>query len=228
MAITLYELAGRDPDLRFSPYCWRIRLALAHKGLAVKGVAWRFTDKAKLAFAKYERVPILVDAGKTVVDSWQIAEYLDTAYDLHPPLLGGTPAHLRFLNAWTDAVVHPLIARIVLKDIHDVLAPEDLDYFRQSRERAFGKTLEEIVADRETTGVAALRAALAPVRTVLKAQPWLGGEAHDYADYILLGSLQWARCVSRFELLAEDDPIAEWHARGLALFDGLLANARRA
>jgi glutathione S-transferase len=228
MAMTLYELAGKDPEIRFSPYCWRIRLALAHKGLAAKGVAWRFTEKAKLAFAKSERVPVLVDGGRTVVDSWQIAEYLDTTYDLYPPLLGGTPAHLRFLNAWTDGVVHPLIARIVLKDIHDMLAPEDQAYFRQSRERGFGMTLEEVVADRGTTGIAALRAALAPVRTVLKAQPWLGGEAHDYADYILLGSLQWARCVSRFELLAEDDPIAAWHARGLALFDGLLATAKRA
>ncbi len=228
MAITLYELAGRDPELRFSPYCWRIRLALAHKGLTAKTVPWRFTEKAKLAFSGSERVPVLVDGGKPVSDSWVIANYLDTAYDLHPPLLGGTPAHLRFLNAWTDGVVHPLLARLVMSDIHAILAPEDQDYFRSTRERAFGKTLEAVVADRETTGAAAFRAALAPVRTVLKAQPWLGGEAHDYADYILLGSLQWARCVSRFALLAEDDPVAEWHARGLALFDGLLAGARRA
>ena len=228
MAITLYELAGADPAIRFSPYCWRIRLALAHKGLAAKSIAWRFTEKAKIAFAKSERVPVLVDAGRTIVDSWRIAEYLDETYDLHPPLLGGTPAHLRFLNAWTDTVVHPAIARIVLKDIHDVLGPDDQAYFRQSRERGFGMTLEQVVAARDTTGIAALRAALAPVRTVLRAQPWLGGEDHDYADYILLGSLQWARCVSRVPLLAEDDPIAEWHARGLQLFDGLLAHAKRA
>jgi hypothetical protein len=36
MARTLYDLAGADPDLRFSPYCWRTRLALAHKGLEVE------------------------------------------------------------------------------------------------------------------------------------------------------------------------------------------------
>ena len=203
-------------------------MALAHKGLAAKGVPWRFTEKAKLAFVHAERVPVLVDSGKSVADSWRIAEYLDEVYDLYPPLLGGTPAHLRFLNAWTDGVVHPAIARIVLKDIHDILAPADQAYFRETRERAFGMTLEQVVADRATTGVAALRAVLAPVRTVLRAQPWLGGEAHDYADYILLGSLQWARCVSRVELLAEDDPIAEWQARGLALFAGLLAHAKRA
>ncbi len=41
----LYDLAGADPGLRFSPYCWRIKLALAHKNLPYTTVAWRFTDK---------------------------------------------------------------------------------------------------------------------------------------------------------------------------------------
>ena len=117
--------------------------------------------------------------------------------------------------------------RCLLHDITDVLAPQDQAYFRESRERRFGMTLEEAVADRETTGVTSFRAQLAPVRSVLAQQPWLGGIAPDYADYILLGNLQWARCVSRFELLAADDPVAEWRACGLALFDGLLAKAPR-
>jgi hypothetical protein len=42
MPITLYDLAGDDPSLRFSPYCWRTRLALAHKGLQVETIPWRF------------------------------------------------------------------------------------------------------------------------------------------------------------------------------------------
>ena len=228
MTIKLYELAGADPNVRFSPYCWRIRLALAHKGLPARGVPWRFTETAKLAFAKYERVPVLVDGETVVVDSWAIAQYLEETYHLYPALLGGTPAHLRFLNAWTDSVLHPMLARCVIKDIHDCLRPEDQGHFRQTRERAFGQTLEEVVADRATQGVANVRSVLGPMRMVLRAQPWLGGEAPDYADYIVLGSLQWARVVSRFELLEADDPVAEWQGRGLALFDGLLASAPRA
>ena len=116
----------------------------------------------------------------------------------------------------------------MLLDIHDVLGPEDRAYFRASREKAFGRTLEAVVAARDTAGVEALRTALAPLRTLLRQQEWLGGAAPDYADYIVLGSLQWARCVSRFELLAADDPVAAWHQRGLALFDGLLGQAKRA
>lgn len=230
MTVTLYELAGADPALRFSPYCWRIRLALAHKGIAAERVAWRFTEKERIAFSGGTRVPVLVDGATVVTDSWRIVEYLDATYP-HAPLLPRDAAgrgHVLFINAWVDAILHGAIARCVLKDIHDLLAPVDVDYFRQSRERAMGRTLEEVVADRATTGVAAFRAALAPVRTVLRQQMWLGGETPDYADYILLGSLQWARCVSRFELIAGDDPVAAWHRRGLALFDGLLENAPRA
>ena len=54
MAITLYELVGRD-DLRFSPYCWRTRFALAHKGLEFETVPVRFADKQPIAFSGEER-----------------------------------------------------------------------------------------------------------------------------------------------------------------------------
>jgi glutathione S-transferase-like protein len=38
MTLRLYDLAGADPNRRFSPYCWRIRLALAHKRLPVETI----------------------------------------------------------------------------------------------------------------------------------------------------------------------------------------------
>ena len=47
MAIELYDLAGAEPDRRFSPYCWRTRMALAHKGLEVETIPWRFTEKER-------------------------------------------------------------------------------------------------------------------------------------------------------------------------------------
>ena len=40
----LFDLAGDELDRRFSPYCWRSKLALAHKGLTVETIPWRFTD----------------------------------------------------------------------------------------------------------------------------------------------------------------------------------------
>ncbi|OJY63378.1 MAG: glutathione S-transferase [Rhodospirillales bacterium 70-18] len=229
MAITLYELAGADPALVFSPYCWRTRLALAHKGLDVETVPWCFTETDKLAFSGQGKVPVIVDGAKATHDSWAIAEYLDAAYPDRPSLLGGQAgaAHARFINAWTDGVVLPGIARLVVRDILDVLRPQDQPYFRTSRERAFGMTLEQVQEGREAR-VVEWRRALAPARTVLKAQPWLGGAVPDYADYILAGSLMWPRCVSRFQLLEDDDAMALWFARVRGLFGGMAEAARTA
>ena len=78
--IKLYELAGAEENRRFSPYCWRIRMSLAHKGLAVDCLPWRFTEKEKIKFSGQERVPVLVDGDHTVSDSWQIAKYLEAEY----------------------------------------------------------------------------------------------------------------------------------------------------
>ena len=79
MTLRLYDLAGADPDRRFSPYCWRIWLALAHKELAVETIPWRFTEKDEIA-PSGERSPVLVDRDRWVARSWSIANYLEGTY----------------------------------------------------------------------------------------------------------------------------------------------------
>src|SRR6202043_1137184 len=69
MAITLYDLAGAEADRRFSPFCWRTRMALAHKGLEVETVPWRFTEKDRLPQPNGGRVPVIVDDARVVHDS---------------------------------------------------------------------------------------------------------------------------------------------------------------
>lgn len=229
MAIVMYDLAGADPDLRFSPYCWRIRMALAHKGLPVETVAWRFTDKDAIAFSGQGRVPVIRDGDTVVHDSWAIATYLEAHYPDRPSLFRGPGgrAHARFINAWADGIVLGRIARLVVGDILAACDPKDHAYFRSSREERFGATLEAVQEDGRNH-TAALRDSLTSARLVLRAQPWLGGEAPSYADYILFGTLQWPRCVSRFELLAADDPVLAWQERVLDLYDGLARKLPRA
>ena len=222
MALQMYDLAGADPARRFSPFCWRIRMALAHKGLAVETIPWRFTEKERIAFSGQGLVPVLVDGDAVVSDSWTIACHLEDHYPDRPSLFGGEGgrAMARFIGAWTDGVVHPLVARCVVKDIHDVLAPADQPYFRDSREKRFGATLEAWQEGRDQH-VLALRAALNPLRFTLGKQPFLGGEAPNYADYTVFGAFMWARNVSSFPLLVADDPVHAWRGRLLAAFDGL-------
>lgn len=227
MSMILYDLAGADPELRFSPYCWRTRFALGHKGLPVETIPWRFSDKPLLAFSGQDRVPVIKDGGRVLHDSWAIAEYLE---ELSPvPTLfggGGGRAHARFINAWADSVVMPAIAPLIIRDLFDIIDPRDRPYFRENREARFGGTLEDVQAGREDR-VAAFRALLSPARLTLRAQPWLGGAAPSYADFILGGTLMWPRCGSRFALLADDDPVAAWMERLLDLYGGLGRQAKR-
>lgn len=229
MPIVLYDLAGADPALRFSPYCWRTRMALAHKGLAVETVPWRFTDKDAIAFSGQGRVPVIRDAETVVSDSWDIACYLEAHYPERPSLFGGAvgQAHARLINAWADSAVLGSVARLVVGDIVEVIDPKDRDYFRATREQRFDATLEAVQADGRANRVAAFRESLTPARLALRAQPWLGGAAPSYADHILFGTLQWPRCVSRFEMLAADDPVLAWQQRALDLYDGLGRSAVR-
>lgn len=226
MARLLYDLAGADPELRFSPYCWRVRLALAHKGLEVETVPWRFVEKDRIAFSGQDKVPVLVDGGRTISDSAAIAAYLEEAYPDRPSLFGGPQAQAltRFVKDWTELVVHPGILRLVLTDVHDILHEGDKAYFRESRERRFGQRLEEVCAGREER-LEAFRDALKPLRATLEAQPYLAGDHPAWADYVVFGAFQWARATSPFELLAPDDAIARWRERLLDAFHGLARQA---
>jgi glutathione S-transferase len=226
MAITLYDLAGAESDRRFSPFCWRIRMALAHKGLDVETVPWRFTEKDKLPQPNVGRVPVIVDGGKVVHDSTAIADYLETRYPDRPPLFGGEAgrALTSFVQNWTETVLQPALVGFVVLDICRHAAPQDQAYFRQSREERFGTSLENVVKDREPR-LPAFRDSLAPLRRTLERQKFLAGAAPAYADYIVFGAFQWARAISDFELLAADDPVAAWRGRVLDAFDGLARKA---
>jgi len=105
MSITLYDLAGADEHRRFSPYCWRTKMALAHKGLGFTTVPWRYADKAVIAAFGSDRVPVIVDNGRPVKDSWTIANYLEDTYPDQPSLFGGNGgrAAARFVRRRTAA-----------------------------------------------------------------------------------------------------------------------------
>ena len=226
MTIIMHDLAGADPDLRFSPYCWRTRFALAHKGLPAETIPWRFTEKEAIAISGQPRVPVIRDGDRVVFDSWSIAEYLEDTCP-SPTLFGGAigRAHALFVNAWADSVLTGGIARFIVRDLLDVIDAKDVAYFRSSREARFGTSLEAVQAGRDDR-LPEFRASLLPIRLVLRRQPWLGGPVPSYADHIVAGTLMWPRCSSRFPLLAEDDPVTEWFGRMLDQYGGLGRGAK--
>ena len=227
MTIKLYELIIEN-GLPISPFAWRVRYALAHKGLAFEGVPTCFTDIPNAAGGGFKTVPIIEDGTHKVCDSWAIALHLDAAYPDRP--LFATPAErgltALFDNWFGPNVMWTMFGMYVL-DIHDQIPPTDRGYFRQSREARFGgRPLEEVVAGREDR-LPKLRQALQPMRATLAAQPWLAGGAPGYADYIALGGFLWAAGVATLPPLAADDPLLDWLERGRDLYDGLGRDPRQ-
>ena len=198
-------------------------MSLAHKGLAVDYLPWRFTEKEKIKFSGQERVPVLVDGDHTVSDSWQIAKYLEAKYP-DAPSLKIENGEVFFVKFWAETVMNPVLVKFLLLDIHDSLTAKDKIYFRESREKLFGKTLEEIVEGREER-LPDFQKTLTPLRLTLKKQQFVAGESPGFSDYIVFGAFQWARCISDFSLLQPDDPIYEWRQKMLRLHDGLAGNA---
>ncbi len=221
MAIKFYDLCGRDAK-RFSPYGWRTRMALAHKGLGYDLELVKFTEKSKLDFSGQKLVPVIVDGDRVVHDSWAIAEYLEDAYPDRPSLFGGPAGRgmAKAINAFVNTTIQPLLAPLIIADILEHVDPADLDYFDGSRQQRFGLPLAEVQADRDRK-VDGFRKALEPYRVVVAGQPFVGGIAPTYADYVLFGTLQWARCTSTYGVVAQDDPIHAWFERLLDLHDGV-------
>ncbi|MBZ9721714.1 glutathione S-transferase family protein [Mesorhizobium sp. AD1-1] len=222
MTILLYDLVGRDSTRPFSPHCWKVAMALAHKGLDISTVPTRFLEVPAVEGGVSKTVPVIRDGETVLADSFAIALYLDEAYPDRPTLFGGEggEAMARFIERWSQVTIHPYVTTAAIMDLHAMQDAENAVYFRQSREQRLGKRLEEVKAAREA-GLGTFRASLEPLRSMLFYQPFIGGSAPLFGDYIVFGALQWARIASPYQLLDDGDVVAQWFTRCLDLHGGL-------
>lgn len=222
MTIVMYERVGFE-GRRPSPFSWRIRYALAHKGIDVEFRPTRFADVStieKLSGQKF--VPIVVDASRVIHDSWNIATYLEEKYPDRPPLFGdaASVATARFVNLWSDNILNPLVRRLISADFIECLAPEDRPYFRSSRETALGKTLEAAGAERPEV-LPQFEAACLPLERLLGEQDFVSGHEPRYGDYVVFSVFQWARLGSPHDLVRPGSAIERWRSSMISLFGGL-------
>lgn len=227
MGILLYDLAAAGEDRRFSPYCRRTKMALKHKGLDFHSVPWRFTEKDAIAFSGSKSVPVIKDGDTVVADSWNIAVYLDQAYPSRPGLFGSVESRTLcdFFNQWVMRTPQPALFKVVILDVFARIHEKDKSYFRESREKRFGMTLEQFASEPKQK-LADFNGSLEPVRPVLAQNRFLSGNGPGYADYVLFGAFQWARSMSPIRLLEPDDPLFAWRERMLGLFDGYARQAK--
>ena len=149
-----------------------------------------------------------------------IACYLEDRFPELPSLFGGETGRglARLLNHWSDTVLGTAVRRLIAADFVRCLAPEDREYYRHSREAAFGCTLEEYCADRPRW-LEHFAAVTAPLERTLGEQPYL--PEHHPPCRLLFSAFQYMRLGCPDELVAEGTALRRWRD-GLALaFDGL-------
>ena len=193
-ALVFYERVGHE-GRRPSPFSWRVRFALAHKGLEAQVRTVRFADvKIIEELSGQTMVPVLVHGETVIRDSWEIVCYLETAFPDHPPLFAaaGGACATQFVSRWVDEQLHPVIRDLVLPDFIACLDVHDRAYYRSSREQLLGTSLESFTA-RRSENRAALNHALKPLEAVLSRQRFVGGDELTYGDYVVLAAFQWAR-----------------------------------
>lgn len=221
--ITLYDLV-LETGCTISPFVWRTKYALKHKGFDLDLIPNGFTGIKELTNGFSDRLPVIVDDGHWVKDSWTIAEYLDEKYPDRPMLFFGDSHKIltKFIDAWIwREVIHPWFLCYIL-DYHDLSMPRDHAYVRESREKLFlgGRRLEDVQAGREER-LPEVVPKLQPLRDLLKDTPWLGGETPNYTDYCVLAAFLWCGSVAKIPPLHDDEPLRGYLDRAFDLYGGL-------
>lgn len=222
----LFELRAADPEVLFSPYCWRVRLALLHKGLAFESRPLRFTDKEPLACSGQGQVPVLRDGEKVINDSTAIFAYLDATYP-EKPLLGDELAatRARLLEKVIFTAIRMPLLKLLVTRVHSAVDEADKEYFRSTREKAFGSTLEAF-ADRDAA-IAAFGPAVAPLEVWLQDQSYLDGAQPAGTDYLVAGLFFWAWCLGE-QPWASGSAVDAWFQRILKQYESQCGAVKRA
>ncbi|KAI5117605.1 hypothetical protein M0805_006718 [Coniferiporia weirii] len=160
MTITFYDIPSKLDGNAWSPNTFKTRFCLNYKGIPYKTEWVEYPDieallkdiggapTGKKADGRdHYTLPAIHDSatGKVITDSIEIAAYLDEAYPETPALIPpNTRAAIELFthvfNAENPAAIFP----IMLPASNSILNPKSEEYFRRTREKAFGKKLEEI------------------------------------------------------------------------------------
>ncbi|KAK9708831.1 hypothetical protein K7432_009409 [Basidiobolus ranarum] len=206
--VVLYELVADDDHGRyFSPNTYQTHLALGYKGIPFEVVSLTLIEVTEkipellksasnvlsLPSGAASTVPIIYDPNTDtmVQDSWRIAQYLDETYP-KKPILHNQPNMQLLLHDLIQKDLLYVAFPMILLDVFSKLDQPSAKYFRETREKMFGKSLEEFTvkdADGQKAIVSKLRQNIAPFREAIKRSGgYLSDKANaSHADFFLAG-----------------------------------------
>ncbi|KAI1445988.1 putative glutathione S-transferase [Annulohypoxylon stygium] len=225
--IVLFDLPSKPPNKTWSPNPWKTRLALNYKGLPYK-TEWVEYPDIKPKFQDhlpkvdvYTIPTVIMPDGKWIMDSLEIAKALEEKYPepslhLDSPYLAKVFEQLGNLRDPTMPVFIPGV-------LFNVLNEASQEYFRTTREKAVGKTMEEFAKEGGPAAWEAAAPFVQKVTALLKENPegpFFEGKTVGFADFVWGGWLLFMKAISEDAiagaLKASGEP--EVH---LKLLDGL-------
>ena len=227
MTVQLYDLALADIDVRLSPYCWLAKFALLHKGVKFETIPLRFAEKGNYPDKDHATLPILKDDDQIICESANIIAHLEKRYSGQPLTASNAErAAVEFYKAWMGAHLFPALGPMMYLRVYMAAHEDDKEYFRSSREKRFGKTLEEMSMTpgaKEKT-----EAAWQTLAAPLTRYKYLGGDTPNLSDYTVFGVFMWQRTVTSETLYETPQAVGAWTERMLDLFDGYGRKAKQA
>ncbi len=182
-------------QIPFSHNCVKVRVALSFKGVKYETQNIAPMDRASVVAASGQGlVPVIVDGGRTIVESTEILLYLEERHP-HPPLLPSQPdarAECLILEDWADQAFMALARRMAYRNI--LSRPGKLASMFFPEDPAPARWIKERIARRVVTR----RFGLSPK-----------GRARDVAEAKRLAGLAMARLGGRRWLLGESPTIAD-------------------
>ncbi|KAF5377892.1 hypothetical protein D9615_006807 [Tricholomella constricta] len=211
--IKFYDIPSVIPGQAWSPNTWKTRYSLNFKGLPYQTVWVEFPDIEKVSKKigtlptdtkgglPYYSLPAIHDpnTNTTLVESALIAEYLDTTYPDTPKLF--PPGTRALQHAFVDAFMSKLGAlwQFALPASNTILNPSSEAYFRRSREKTFGKKIEDIAPTGSAMEMewAKVKAGFGAIDGWLqkgKADgPYFLGKEPTFADFVVASFILWCK-----------------------------------
>ena len=216
-------------DLSDSPFCLKARICLQLKGVPFRRVTLTVGRRRELRrLNPLGKVPVLVQAGDTVIDSSRIARHLEARHP-DPPLIPAAPearAYAALLEEWADEALYSIVgafkslnpenrsaalANTVAEMSSGLLRPlvgrlllRDL----RRRYAAWGYTTDALgyFEDR-------MREHLATLTTLLDGKAYLLGRAPSLADVAVFAQLTWMQRYAERRLLDRAPVVVGWLER---------------
>ena len=195
-------------QFRQSPFCDKVRLVLAAKGLSyeVVEVTPGIGQIALFRLSGQRQVPVLVDGETVVSDSTAIALHLEQHHP-QPPLLPADPelrARALLLEDWADTALAAGVRRALLQaaasdpDLRGLLLPEatpgPLKQLLSAVPASLGAVADTACdsllgsAERQQ-----LQRSLEQLLVLVTGRPYLVGEALSLADLAVVAQISWLR-----------------------------------